>query len=195
MKKRTILLALLFAATGLSPLQAQKKYKAYIVSNSHLDTQWNWDVQTTIDEYLKHTLVRNFYLFQHYPNYVFNFEGGVKYNWMKEYYPLEYELVKKYIKEGRRHISGSSSDANDTNVPSPESFFRNILLGQQFYKQEFGIKSTDIFLPDCFGFSYTLPTIAAHCGLIGFSTQKLQWRHHNMHGRRNQLSHSSSPGL
>ena len=71
MKKRTILLALLFAATGLSPLQAQKKYKAYIVSNSHLDTQWNWDVQTTIDEYLKHTLVRNFYLFQHYPNYVF----------------------------------------------------------------------------------------------------------------------------
>ena len=55
MKKRTILLALLFAATGLSPLQAQKKYKAYIVSNSHLDTQWNWDVQTTIDEYLKHT--------------------------------------------------------------------------------------------------------------------------------------------
>ena len=67
MKKRTILLALLFAATGLSPLQAQKKYKAYIVSNSHLDTQWNWDVQTTIDEYLKHTLVRNFYLFQHIP--------------------------------------------------------------------------------------------------------------------------------
>ena len=91
MKKRTILLALLFAATGLSP---------------HLDTQWNWDVQTTIDEYLKHTLVRNFYLFQHYPNYVFNFEGGVKYNWMKEYYPLEYELVKKYIKEGRWHILG-----------------------------------------------------------------------------------------
>ena len=50
MKKRTILLALLFAATGLSPLQAQKKYKAYIVSNSHLDTQWNWDVQTTIPQ-------------------------------------------------------------------------------------------------------------------------------------------------
>lgn len=64
-----------------------------------MDTQWNWDVQTTIDEYLKHTLVRNFYLFQHYPNYVFNFEGGVKYNWMKEYYPLEYELVKNISKK------------------------------------------------------------------------------------------------
>ena len=58
MKKRTILLALLLAATGLSPVQAQKKYKAYIVSNAHLDTQWNWDVQTTIDEYLKHACTK-----------------------------------------------------------------------------------------------------------------------------------------
>lgn len=167
---------------GIISSYSQEKYKAYIVSNAHLDTQWNWDVRTTINEYLKNTLLRNFYLFEHYPNYIFNFEGGIKYSWMKEYYPMEYELVKKYIREGRWHIAGSSWDANDTNIPSPESFFRNILLGQHFYEQEFGIKSKDIFLPDCFGFSYTLPTIASHCGLIGFSTQKLQWRHNNMHG-------------
>lgn len=183
MRKKTILAILILVITGIHSTQAQKKSKAYLVSNAHLDTQWNWDIQTTIDEYLKHTLVRNFYLFQHYPNYVFNFEGGVKYNWIKEYYPLEYELMKSYIQEGRWHIAGSSWDANDTNMPSPESFFRNILLGQQFYKKEFGRSSTDIFLPDCFGFSYTLPTIAVHCGLIGFSTQKLQWRHANMHGK------------
>ncbi len=183
MKKKIILLALLLGTIGINSATAQKKYKAYIVSNAHLDTQWNWDVQTTIDEYLKNTLVRNFYLFSHYPDYLFNFEGGVKYSWIKEYYPLEYNLLKKYIKEGRWHIAGSSWDANDSNIPSTESFFRNILLGQQFYKKEFGVTSTDIFLPDCFGFSYTLPTVAAHCGLIGFSTQKLQWRHRNMNGK------------
>ena len=33
----------------------------------------------------------------------------------------------------------------------------------------------DIFLPDCFGFGYALPSIASHMGLIGFSTQKLSW--------------------
>ncbi len=182
MKKRTILLAALLGWAGINTCQAQKKYKAYVVSNAHLDTQWNWDIQTTIDEYIKNTLNRNLYLLKTYPDYVFNFEGAVKYNWMKEYYPSEYEAIKKYIKEGRWHISGSSWDANDTNVPSPESFFRNILLGQHYYRKEFGITSRDIFLPDCFGFGYTLPTIAAHSGLIGFSTQKLQWRHRNMHG-------------
>ena len=60
-----------------------------------------------------------------------------------------------------------------------QSFIRNILQGQELYKREFGVRSTDIFLPDCFGFGYTLPSLAAHCGLIGFSTQKLSWRKHD----------------
>lgn len=177
------LIKTLFLSTALCGLTAlaQKPYKAYLVSNAHFDTQWNWDVQTSINEYVRHTLDRNFLLFEQYPDYVFNFEGGIKYKWMKEYYPDKFEKVKEYIHKGRWHVSGSSWDANDANMPSPESFFRNILLGQQFYKKEFGVQSTDIFLPDCFGFSYTIPTIASHCGLIGFSTQKLQWRHNSFY--------------
>ena len=27
-----------------------KKVKAYMVADAHLDTQWNWDIQTTIDQ-------------------------------------------------------------------------------------------------------------------------------------------------
>ena len=164
------------AVLGLSILDAQGEDKVYCVSNAHFDSQWNWTVKTSIQEYLPATMQRNLWLLDNYPDYVFNFEGGVKYAWMKEYYPEAYEKVKEYIRQGRWHVSGASWDANDTNVPSPESQLRNILLGQQFYKDEFGIKSEDIFLPDCFGFSYTLPSIASHAGLIGFSTQKLQWR-------------------
>lgn len=174
--------------TAGSSLQAQdkpqeKKVKAYMVADAHLDTQWNWDIQTTIKEYVWNTLNQNLFLLKQYPNYVFNFEGGVKYAWMKEYYPTQYEEMKEYIKNGRWHISGSSWDATDAIVPSPESFIRNILLGQTYYRNEFGVESTDIFLPDCFGFGWTLPTIASHCGLIGFSSQKLDWRHHPFYGK------------
>ncbi|MDP4237842.1 MAG: glycoside hydrolase family 38 C-terminal domain-containing protein [Bacteroidota bacterium] len=170
-----------FALSGLSVF-AQKPYKAYLVSNAHFDTQWNWDVQTSINQFVRRTMDRNFLLFEKYPDYVFNFEGGIKYKWMKEYYPDKFKKVKEYVRQGRWHVSGSSWDANDANMPSPESFFRNILLGQEFYKKEFGVQSKDIFLPDCFGFGYTIPTIASHCGLIGFSTQKLQWRHNSFYG-------------
>lgn len=154
---------------------AQQK-KAYVVSNAHFDSQWNWDVQRSISEYIPKTLDQNLFLLEKYPDYVFNFEGGIKYQWMKEYFPHQYELIKKYIDEGRWHVTGSTWDANDPNIPSPESFTRNILYGQHFYRDEFGVEGTDIFLPDCFGFGWTLPTVAAHSGLIGFSTQKLQWR-------------------
>lgn len=187
MKKHTAISYVLAFFIGLGSVSAQqqdKPYKAYIVSNAHFDSQWNWDVQTSINEYIPNTLNQNLFLLEKYPNYIFNFEGGIKYSWMKEYFPHQYELIKKYIKNGRWHISGSSWDANDVNVPSPESFSRNILYGQQFYENEFGVRSTDIFLPDCFGFGWTLPTIAAHAGLIGFSTQKLEWRNNPFYGDR-----------
>lgn len=173
--KRLPLLVLSASLLAATAVNAQEK-KAYIVSNAHFDSQWNWDVQKSISEYIPKTLNQNLFLLGKYPNYIFNFEGGIKYQWMKEYFPHEYELIKKYIDEGRWHVTGSTWDATDPNIPSPESFTRNILYGQHFYRDEFGVEGTDIFLPDCFGFGWTLPTIAAHSGLIGFSTQKLMWR-------------------
>lgn len=179
--KRTLfcLVSLLLVAAAT----AQEKHKAYLVSNAHFDSQWNWDVQRSIREYIPKTLDQNLFLLAKYPGYVFNFEGGVKYLWMKEYYPHQYELIKKYIREGRWHVTGSTWDATDPNIPSAESFTRNILYGQHFYRDEFGVEGTDIFLPDCFGFGWTLPTIAAHSGLIGFSTQKLMWRNRPFYGK------------
>ena len=156
-----------------------KTYKIYAVCDAHLDTQWNWDLTHTIREYIPRILFQNLWMLERYPDYKFNFEGGIIYRWMKEYYPLHYARLQKYIDEGRWHISGASWNANDPNMPSAESFIRNILQGQELYKREFGVRSTDIFLPDCFGFGYTLPSLAAHCGLIGFSTQKLSWRKHD----------------
>ena len=167
------------AAAQEQETPAPKTYKIYAVCDAHLDTQWNWNLTHTIREYIPRILFQNLWMLERYPDYKFNFEGGIIYRWMKEYYPLHYARLQKYIDEGRWHISGASWNANDPNMPSAESFIRNILQGQELYKREFGVRSTDIFLPDCFGFGYTLPSLAAHCGLIGFSTQKLSWRKHD----------------
>ncbi len=152
-----------------------KQNKLYVVANAHLDTQWNWTIQDTIRDCVKTTLERNFELIEKYPNYRMNFEGAFRYKLAKEYYPDLYEKLKKYIADGRWTVSGSTWDAMDVNVPSSEALMRQILYGNGYFEKEFGKKSTDIFLTDCFGFRYALPSIEAHMGLNGFSTQKLVW--------------------
>ena len=71
----------------------KRKKKLYVVSNAHLDTQWNWTIQDTIRDCVKNTLKNNFELFEKYPNYVMNFEGAFRYKLAKEYYP---DLYEKY---------------------------------------------------------------------------------------------------
>ena len=173
-------LSVAFLAAGICASvcaqDSRKPMKAYMVADAHFDTQWNWDIQTSLREYLPKTMRQNLHLLETYPDYQFNFEGAVKYQWMKEYYPLEFERVKKYVLDGRWHLTGSSWDANETVICSSESWMRNVALGQTFYREEFGLEGTDIFLPDCFGFPGNMPAMMRHCGLIGFSSQKLGWR-------------------
>ncbi len=147
----------------------------YAVSNAHMDTQWNWTVQDTIRDYIKNTLEDNFRNFLKAPKYLFNFEGAFKYKLMAEYYPEHYKKLKAYIAEGRWMPSGAFWDSCDVNVPSSEALMRQALLGNNYFEKEFGIFTKDIFLPDCFGFRASIPSIARHMGLIGFSTQKLAW--------------------
>ena len=152
-----------------------KEPTLYVVGYAHLDTQWRWDYVTTIQEYLPETMRLNFGFFEKYPHYVFNFSGANRYRLLKEYYPADYEKVKKYVAAGRWYPSGSSMEENDVNAVSAESVIRQVLYGTHYFRREFGKTSAEYMLPDCFGFPASLPSILAHCGIKGFSTQKLVW--------------------
>lgn len=164
------------------PLQQKEKYDIskdrllYTIAYAHLDTEWNWDYPETINEKIRNTMTENFYLFEKYPDYVFNFTGSRRYGMMKEYYPELFKKVQDYVKQGRWYVSGSSVDEGEVNISSSESLVRQILYGNGFFHKEFGTESVDYMLPDCFGFLFNLPTVFNHCGLLGFSTQKLTWR-------------------
>jgi len=151
----------------------------YTTGYAHLDTEWNWEYPTTINEYIKNTMLDNFKLLEKYPDYVFNFTGSRRYHMMKEYYPDSYKKVGDYIKQGRWFVSGSSVDEGEVNISSSESILRQVLYGNLFFKREFNKQSMDYMLPDCFGFVATLPSVWGHAGLLGFSTQKLTWHSAN----------------
>ena len=149
--------------------------RIYTIATAHLDTVWNWDFEYVISTCLKNTLEENFALFEKYPDYKFNFEGAYRYELFEEYYPEYFEKLREYIANGQWNVCGSSYENGDVNVPSPELLFRNILYGNGYFYKKFGKRSNEIFIPDCFGFGWALPSIANHANLKGFSTQKLSW--------------------
>ncbi len=171
---------LALSLTGASAQDAQKPDLStvptlYVVGYAHLDTEWRWEYPQVIDEYIRHTMEDNFALFQKYPHYVFNFSGANRYRFMKEYYPEDFARVKHYVATGQWFPAGSSVEEGDVNAPSAEAIIRQILYGNEFFRKEFGKTSAEFMLPDCFGFPASLPTIFAHTGVKGFSTQKLTW--------------------
>jgi alpha-mannosidase len=155
------------------PPSPEVRRTLFVVANSHLDTQWRWTVRDTISEFIPKTLEQNFARFEKFEHYRLSFEGAFRYMLMREYYPLEFEELKRWVAAGRWAPAGGMLDAPDVNLVSPESLIRQILYGNAYFEREFGQRCNDIFLPDCFGFSFALPTIAAHCGLKGFSSSKL----------------------
>jgi alpha-mannosidase len=157
------------------PVDFSKDRTLYVIGYSHLDTEWRWSYPQVIREFLPNTLHDNFRLFEKYPDYIFNWTGSNRYKLMKEYYPEDYAKLKAYVAAGRWFPNGSNVEEGDVDMPSEESIIRQILYGNQFYRREFGVASNEFMIPDCFGFPASLPSLFAHSGLTGFSTQKLTW--------------------
>jgi len=183
MKRISVVLISLACVLSLTTAHAQtadkpdlsKQPTLYVVGYAHLDTEWRWEYPQVIDEYLLKTMEDNFRLFDKYPHYIFNFSGANRYRLMKEYYPADFAKLKKYVDEGRWFPAGSSMEEGDVNAPSAEGIIRQVLYGNDWFRKEFGKASAEYMLPDCFGFPASLPTILAHSGVKGFSTQKLVW--------------------
>ena len=160
---------------ALAPRDLTKTPTVYVVGYAHLDTEWRWEYPQVIREYLWNTMHYNFDLFEKYPHYIFNFTGANRYRLMKEYFPEDYAKLKEYVAEGRWYPAGSSMEEGDVNAPSAEGIMRQVLYGNEYFRKEFGKASAEFMLPDCFGFPWSLPSILAHAGIKGFSTQKLVW--------------------
>jgi alpha-mannosidase len=157
------------------PPELTKEPTLYVVGYAHLDTEWRWEYPQVINEFLRKTMDDNFALIGKYPHYVFNFSGANRYRLMKEYYPANFAKLTQFVRSGNWFPAGSSMEEGDVNAPNAEAIIRQILYGNEWFRKEFGKASAEYMLPDCFGFPASLPTILAHSGVKGFSTQKLTW--------------------
>ena len=76
-------------------LDPEREPVLHVVATAHLDTQWRWTVRDTIRDFLPATLRENFALFEAHPHYRLSFEGAFRYRLMKEYYPHDFDRLKR----------------------------------------------------------------------------------------------------
>ncbi|KAG2387848.1 hypothetical protein C9374_001442 [Naegleria lovaniensis] len=144
------------------------------VGHCHIDIAWLWPYSETRRK-AGRSWANQLRFIDMYPQYKFVQSQAQLFEWVKEDYPELFERIKQKAKEGRFIPIGGSYVECDGVLPSGESFCRQFLYGQRFFKEEFGEYCTEFSLPDSFGYSAALPQIMRLSKIDSFITQKLSW--------------------
>ncbi|MCL2404472.1 MAG: alpha-mannosidase [Defluviitaleaceae bacterium] len=171
--------ALASISRGLALLRRPEiKPIVHTVGHSHIDMAWLWRLAATREK-ASRTFTTVLNLMKQFPEYYFMHSSPQLYKFLQEDYPEIFDLVKQKIQSGQWEATGGMWVEADTNIPSGESLVRQFLYGKRYLKQELGVESTVLWLPDVFGYSAALPQIAKKSGIDYFMTTKISWNQYN----------------
>jgi len=143
-----------------------------LVGHSHLDLVYLWPYRE-FQRKVGRTHATMLRLLEQYPEFRFSQSQACLYQELKEHYPALYTQVQQRVAEKRWEPLGAFWVEPDCNLISGESFVRQILLGQQFWQREFGLRSRICWQPDVFGMSAALPQILRRSGVEFAMTNKM----------------------
>ena len=146
----------------------------YAFGHAHIDVAWLWPLAETERKCVR-TFAAQLSLMEQYPEYMFLQSQPHLYQMVKDHYPKLYERIKKAVASGQFVPEGGMWVEADTNISGGESLIRQFIHGKRFFREEFGVESVLMWLPDVFGYSGAMPQIMVGCAIKYFSTQKIFW--------------------
>jgi len=148
------------------------------VGSTHIDVEWLWNRLQT-KEKIQRSVSTAVNLMREFPEYKFMLSQPNLYQYLKAEAPEKYEEFKALVKEGRFEPEGAMYVECDCNLTGGESFVRQLIQGKKFFRDEFGVESRVLYLPDVFGYSAALPQILKKSGVDYFVTSKISWNDTN----------------
>ncbi|GAA2165646.1 alpha-mannosidase [Pedococcus bigeumensis] len=148
------------------------------VGHAHIDSAWLWPVRETVRKVAR-TTASMVALIDETDDFVYGMSSAQQYAWVKEHRPEVWSRIVAAVQSGRFLPLGGMWVESDTVMPSGESMVRQLLYGQQFFEEEFGMRSKGVWLPDSFGYSPALPQLLRRAGFEWFFTQKISWNQVN----------------
>ena len=177
--------------------------KTYMFCNAHLDPVWLWQWESGLSEALSTFRAASDFI-DEYPNFIFNHNESLLYEWIEEHEPELFEKIQRQVKEGRWEIIGGWFLQPDCNIPSGESIFRQVLRGRLYFYDKFEKVPVTAVNFDSFGHAQGLVQMLEKCGYkhyvnirpgrgnYGFDSEDFLWRGYD--GESEILVHRSDKG-
>jgi alpha-mannosidase len=144
-----------------------KNRTLHMIGNAHIDPVWLWQWQEGFQEVLA-TFRSALDRMNEDPDFRFTASSAVFYTWVERVDPEMFAEIQARVAEGRWELVGGWWIEPDCNIPNGESFVRQGLYGQRYFRDRFGITAHVGFNVDSFGHAATLPQILRKSGLDAY---------------------------
>lgn len=140
-----------------------KPLTVHLVCNAHIDPIWMWTWKEGLREAIS-TFQTAADLLDEYPEFIFNHNESLLYEWVEEYDPQLFVRIQAHVKAGRWNIAGGWYLQPDLNIAGGESIVRQMLEGRTYFASKFGARPTVAYNFDCFGHPAGLPQLLKQAG-------------------------------
>lgn len=144
-----------------------KKQTIHLVSHAHIDMNWMWGYQETVDV-LVGTIETMLSLMDRYPEFTYSHSQGATYKILERYRPDLIVRIKEKIRAKQFEVSATTWTENDRNMTNLESYLDHFNHTRMYLKHLLGLEDDDFVLdfePDCFGHSAEIPKILSQAGI------------------------------
>ena len=135
-----------------------------MIGNAHLDPVWLWRWQEGFQA-AKATFRSALDRMSESDDFLFTSSSAAIYEWVERNDPRMFAEIKARVAEGRWQIVGGSWIQPDCNIPCGESFARQGLYGQRYFKQKLGVTATVGYNVDSFGHHGMMPQVLKQSGM------------------------------
>lgn len=141
--------------------------RMYLLCNAHIDPMWQWEWKEGVGATISTFRVAA-ELCRQYDAFVFNHNEALLYEWIETFEPALFAQIQELVKKGNWHIMGGWYLQPDCNMPTGESFVRQISIGKRYFKEKFGAEPSTAINFDPFGHTRGLVQIMEKSGFDSY---------------------------
>ena len=168
------------ARTKLAPVaDFVHRFTVYLDANAHIDAAWLWRSKETI-MVCRNTFSSVMNMMAARPDFTYTQSSAAYYDWIERLYPDLFAQIQQRVKDGRWEVIGGMWVEPDCNLPSGESWARQLMYAKKYFRNKLGAEVKIGWNPDSFGYNQNMPSFYRNAGIDAFITQKIGWNETNV---------------